>query len=85
MAEFLSIPWMEEPGRLQSMGLQRVRCDLATKQQQRAGRESVQACRRVSRITVAVGIGSRGRMEEIFRRTGMPALNSSLFNRESSL
>ena len=27
------IPWMEEPGRLQSMGLQRVRRDLATKQQ----------------------------------------------------
>ena len=24
------IPWMEEPGRLQSMGLQRVRHDLAT-------------------------------------------------------
>ena len=28
------IPWIEEPGRLQSMGLQRVRHDLATKQQQ---------------------------------------------------
>ena len=27
------IPWTEEPGRLQSMGLQRVRCNLATKQQ----------------------------------------------------
>ena len=27
------IPWTEEPGRLQSMGLQRVRHDLATKQQ----------------------------------------------------
>ena len=25
------IPWTEEPGRLQSMGLQRVRHDLATK------------------------------------------------------
>ena len=25
------IPWMEEPGRLQSMGLARVRHDLATK------------------------------------------------------
>ena len=24
------IPWTEEPGRLQSMGLQRVRCDLST-------------------------------------------------------
>ena len=24
------IPWAEEPGRLQSMGLQRVRCDCAT-------------------------------------------------------
>ena len=28
------IPWTEEPGRLQSMGLQRVQHDLATKQQQ---------------------------------------------------
>ena len=28
------IPWMEEPGRLQSMRLQRVGHDLATKQQQ---------------------------------------------------
>ena len=27
------IPWTEEPGRLQSMGLQRVGHDLATKQQ----------------------------------------------------
>ena len=27
------IPWTEEPGGLQSMELQRVRCDLATKQQ----------------------------------------------------
>ena len=27
------IPQTEEPGGLQSMGLQRVRCDLATKQQ----------------------------------------------------
>ena len=27
------IPWTEEPGRLQSTGLQRVRHDLATKQQ----------------------------------------------------
>ena len=27
------IPWTEEPGRLQSMGSQRVRHDLATKQQ----------------------------------------------------
>ena len=26
------IPWTEEPGRLQSMGLQRVRHNLATKQ-----------------------------------------------------
>ena len=33
-----SIPWTEEHGRLQSMGLQRVGHDLATKpQQQRAG------------------------------------------------
>ena len=28
------IPWTEDPGRLQSMESQRVRCDLATKQQQ---------------------------------------------------
>ena len=28
------IPWAEQPGRLQSMGLQRVRHDLVTKQQQ---------------------------------------------------
>ena len=28
------IPWTEEPGRLQSMGSQRVRHDLETKQQQ---------------------------------------------------
>ena len=28
------IPWTEKPGRLQSMRLQRVRLDLATKQQQ---------------------------------------------------
>ena len=27
------IPWTEKPGRLQSMGSQRVRHDLATKQQ----------------------------------------------------
>ena len=27
-------PWTEKPGRLQSMGLQRVRQDLVTKQQQ---------------------------------------------------
>ena len=29
------IPWMEEPGELQSMGLQRVRHNLVTKQQQK--------------------------------------------------
>ena len=28
------IPWTEEPGRLQSMGFQRVRRDLVSKQQQ---------------------------------------------------
>ena len=28
------IPWTEKPGSLQSMGLQRVRHDLVTKQQQ---------------------------------------------------
>ena len=27
------IPWTEEPGGMQSMGLQRVGCDLATNQQ----------------------------------------------------
>ena len=32
------IPWMEEPGRLQFMGLQRVRHDIVTKQQQRQGK-----------------------------------------------
>ena len=31
------IPWIEEPGGLQSMGLQRVRHDLLTKQQQWSG------------------------------------------------
>ena len=31
---FWGIPWTEEPGRLQSMELQRVGHDLATKQQQ---------------------------------------------------
>ena len=30
------IPWTEEPGRLQSMGSQRVGRDLATKQQQQS-------------------------------------------------
>ena len=30
------IPWTEEPGRLQSMGLQRVRCDLATEHMSKA-------------------------------------------------
>ena len=29
------IPWTEEPGRLQSMGLQRVRHDLLTKERER--------------------------------------------------
>ena len=29
------VPWTEEPGRLQSMGSQRVRLDLVTKQQQK--------------------------------------------------
>ena len=35
------IPWMEEPGGLQSMGSQRVRHDLATKQQQQHGSEHI--------------------------------------------
>ena len=30
----LDIPWTEEPGELQSMGLQRIRHDLETKKQQ---------------------------------------------------
>ena len=34
------IPWIEEPSGLQSMGLQRVRYDLATKQQQGAFQKS---------------------------------------------
>ena len=35
------IPWAEEPGRLQSMGLQKVRHDLATKpgRERQMGRE----------------------------------------------
>ena len=33
------IPWTEEPGGLQSMGSQRVRHDLVTKQQQPPGKE----------------------------------------------
>ena len=37
------IPWTEEPGRLQFLGLQRVRHDLATKQQMNnAGKKTVQ-------------------------------------------
>ena len=32
------IPWTEEPGGLESMGLERIKCDLATKtKQQRLG------------------------------------------------
>ena len=34
------IPWAEEPGGLQSMGSQRVRHHLATKQQQQKSKES---------------------------------------------
>ena len=33
------LPWSEEPGRLQSMGSQRVGHNLATKQQQKEGRD----------------------------------------------
>ena len=37
------IPWTEEPGRLQFLGMQRVRHDLATKQQMNnAGKKTVQ-------------------------------------------
>ena len=35
------IPWIEEPGRLQSMGPQRVRHNLATKQQQQIRNEGI--------------------------------------------
>ena len=35
------IPWTEEPSRLQSMGSQRVRHDLATRQQQQHGDTTV--------------------------------------------
>ena len=35
------IPWMEEPGRLQSMRLQRVRRDLVTEQQQQRKKEQI--------------------------------------------
>ena len=35
------IPWTEEPGRLQSMGSQRVRHDLATKKQQQCYNECI--------------------------------------------
>ena len=31
------MPWIEEPGALQSMGSQRIRLDLATKQQHKGG------------------------------------------------
>ena len=31
LGKYWEIPWTEEPGGLQSMGLQRVRCDLVTK------------------------------------------------------
>ena len=46
-----------KPGMLQSTGLQRVRHDSVTEQQQRAGWESVEACRRVS-----WGLGLDGRV-----------------------
>ena len=38
------IPWMEEPGRLQSKRSQRVGHDLATKQQQRERKKKTQDC-----------------------------------------
>ena len=34
------IPWTEEPGRLQSMGLQRIRHDIVTEQQQHSKEET---------------------------------------------
>ena len=36
------IPWTEEPGGLQSMGLQRVRNDLVTEQQQQEKEKKVE-------------------------------------------
>ena len=45
------IPWTEEAGRLQSMGLQRVRQDLATKQDQQHPHSGY---RRASKITFCV-------------------------------
>ena len=38
------IPWAEEPGRLQSVGLQRVRHDLATKERKRECRDGMCVC-----------------------------------------
>ena len=38
------IPWTEEPGRLESMGLQKVRHDLPSKQQQ-LNEESANHCK----------------------------------------
>ena len=35
------IPWTEDPGRLQSMGLQRVGHDLATMQQQHLSKKDI--------------------------------------------
>ena len=37
------IPWMEEPGRLQSMGSQRVGHNLATKQQKQAAKNAAKS------------------------------------------
>ena len=42
------IPWTEEPGGLQSMGLQRVRHHLVTKQRQQLNSEGCVACVSVS-------------------------------------
>ena len=47
------IPWTEEPGRLQSSGLQRVRHDLATKQQIPYTRHSSKEHEGSGRITKA--------------------------------
>ena len=40
------IPWTEEPGELQSMGLQRVRHDLVSKQQRELKQKGQEAYRR---------------------------------------
>ena len=60
----LRIPWTEEPGGLQSMGLQRLGHDIATTQQQRVNKSEVvigyTAQRREKPKPRAVGVSSVG-------------------------